>query len=131
MQEFCIRRTMERDPGDILDRGAIAKLKNERIGDAENNREWNAFQAELEILDKKYPLIFIMNFFKLLYDINAFIWEKESDMRQGKLDGVLYEVGIRAIEIRKLNNLRVGVKNLVNKLTNSGFQDIKRSHLSE
>ena len=66
----------------------------------------------------------------MLYDINAFIWEKESDMRQGKLDGVLHEVGLRAIEIRKLNNIRVGIKNLINKLTNSGFIDIKSDHLS-
>jgi hypothetical protein len=70
-------------------------------------------------------------FFDLLYYINSFLWEKESDMRQGKLDGVLYEVGIRAIEIRKLNNLRVSVKNIINKLTKSGFQDIKKDHISE
>jgi hypothetical protein len=122
---------MLRDSGDILDRASIARLKHENIRDPENDREWSAFKIELDILDKKYPDIFIMKFFQLLYDINKFIWEKESDMRQGKLDGVLYEVGIRAIEIRKLNNLRVGVKNLVNKLTNSGFQDLKRNHLSE
>jgi hypothetical protein len=122
---------MERDTGDILDRGAIAKLKHERIRDPENDREWEAFKIELNILYNKFPQLEIETFFKLLYDINAFIWEKEADMRQGKLDGVLYEVGIRAIEIRKLNNLRVGVKNLVNKLTNSGFIDIKKNHLSE
>jgi len=122
---------MLRDSGDILDRASIARLKHERIRDIENDREWEAFKKELEILDKNYPSLYIMTFFKTLYDINAFIWEKESDMRQGKLDGVLYEVGIRAIEIRKLNNLRVGIKNLVNKLTNSGFQDIKKNHLSE
>lgn len=122
---------MERDTGDILDRGAIAKLKHERIRDPENDKEWKAFQEEIARLETTYPSLLISDFFKLLYDINAFIWEKEADMRQGKLDGVLYEVGIRAIEIRKLNNLRVGVKNLVNKLTNSGFIDIKKDHLSE
>jgi hypothetical protein len=122
---------MERDNGDILDRASIAKLKHERIRDPENDKEWEAFSKELSILEKKYSQFYIDNFFKILYDINSLVWEKESDMRQGKLDGILYEVGIRAIEIRKLNNLRISVKNLVNKITNSGFQDIKKDHLSE
>lgn len=122
---------MERDTGDILDRGAIAKLKSERIADPETDREWEAFKIEIELLKNKYKYLYIEDFFRHLYNINAFIWEKESDMRQGKLDGVLYEVGIRAIEIRKLNNLRVDTKNLINKLTDSGFMDIKKDHLSE
>lgn len=119
-----------RDNADILDRGSIAKLKHERIRDPENDKEWEAFKQEIEIICSKYCLP-IDKLFNLLYDINAFLWEKEADLRQGKLDGVLYEVGIRAIEIRKLNNLRVSVKNIINKLTNSGFQDIKFQHLSE
>jgi hypothetical protein len=122
---------MERDPGDILDRGSIAKLKHERIRNPENDKEWIAFEKELKILIKKYPNLFINDLFELLYSINSFIWEKESDMRQGKLDGILYEVGIRAIEIRKLNNFRISIKNLINKLTESGFIDIKHNHLSE
>jgi hypothetical protein len=122
---------MERDTGDILDRGAIAKLKDERIKDPENSKEWAAFKIEIENLNIKFPKLCINDFFKHIYNINALIWEKEADMRQGKLDGVLYEVGIRAIEIRKLNNLRVDTKNLANKLTNSGFMDIKKDHLSE
>lgn len=121
---------IQRDNGDILDRGSIAKLKHERIRDPENDREWEAFKSEIETLNTLYPQLFIMDFFKQLYNINDFIWTKEADMRLGKLDGVLYEVGIRAIEIRKLNNLRVGIKNLINKLTGSGFIDIKKDHLS-
>lgn len=122
---------MERDTGDILDRGSIAKLKFERINDPENIKEWNAFKDELLKLNEKYSKLEISMFFDSLYNINSFIWEKESDLRKGKLDGVLYEVGIRAIEIRKLNNIRVGIKNLVNKLTESGYQDIKKQHLSQ
>ncbi len=122
---------MERDTGDILDRGAIAKLKKERISDPENIREWEAFQIEVNALIKKYSQFHVDMFFKMIYDINAMIWDLESDMRQGKLDGVLHEVGRRAIEIRKLNNLRVHTKNIINKLTNEGFMDIKKNHLSE
>jgi hypothetical protein len=122
---------MQRDAADILDRGAIAKLKFERITDPENIKEWDAFNSEIINLEHSFPELTISSFFKLLYDINSFIWEKEADMRQGKLDGVLYEVGIRAIEIRKLNNIRVGVKNLVNTLTKTGWMDIKKDHISE
>jgi len=122
---------MLRDTGDILDRGAIAKLKYERIRGSENDREWDDFRLEIENLMIANNTLPIKDIFKLLYDVNALIWEKEADMRQGKLDGVLYEVGIRAIEIRKLNNLRVGIKNLANKLTNSGYQEKKKDHLSE
>lgn len=122
---------MQRDIGDILDRGTIAKLKKERISDPENIREWEAFQLEIDNLIIKYPQFQIMMFFKIMYDINGMIWDLESDMRQGKLDGVLSEVGRRAIEIRKLNNLRVCTKNIINKLTGEGFQDIKKQHLSE
>jgi hypothetical protein len=122
---------MERDTGDILDRGSIAKLKFERIRNEYNDKEWHDFEIEVNLLEKKYKHLYISFFFKLLYDINSYIWEKESDMRQGKLDGVLYEVGLRAIEIRKLNNLRVTIKNLINKFTKTGYQDKKENHLSE
>jgi len=122
---------MERDTGDILDRGSIAKLKFESIRNEYNDKEWHDFEIEVNLLEKKYKHLYISFFFKLLYDINSYIWEKESDMRQGKLDGVLYEVGLRAIEIRKLNNLRVTIKNLINKFTKTGYQDKKENHLSE
>ena len=124
------RKGMLRDCGDILDRGSIAKLKHENIRDPENDKEWEAFNNEIVYLCGRYSNLYINKFFDLLYHINSFLWEKEADLRQGKLDGVLYEVGIRAIEIRKLNNLRVSVKNIINKLTDSGFQDIKRDHVS-
>jgi len=122
---------MERDCGDIIDRGAIAQLKHERIGNDENNKEYKAFKQEIDLVISKYPDIPISKFFNLLIKINAMIWDLESDLRKGKLDGALSEVGRRAIEIRKHNNLRVQVKNIVNELTKTGFIDIKSDHLSE
>ena len=119
---------MERDPGDIIDRGSIAKLKSERISVME---EWEAFSVEIEILEENYPELPIKNLFDLIYKINAMIWDLEADMRQGKLDGALSEVGRRAIAIREHNNLRVQVKNIINSLTKQGFQDIKKAHISE
>ncbi len=122
---------MKRDIGDIIDRGSIAKLKNERIKESENIREYEAFEKEIESYTIAYPTFFVGMFFKMIYDINAMIWDLEADMRQGKLDGVLNEVGKRAIEIRKLNNLRVHVKNIINKLFGEGFTDVKQNNLSQ
>jgi len=119
---------MFRDTGDILDRGSIAKLKSERIQVTE---EWEAFSVEIEILIDNHPDVPIKNLFDLLYKINAMIWDLESDLRKGKLDGALTEVGLRAISIREHNNLRVQVKNIANFLTKEGFQDIKKDHISE
>jgi hypothetical protein len=119
-----------RDPGDIIDRASIAFLKNKRIGMDESKREWEAFSIEIETLKDKYQMLPIEMFFNLLLNINQMIWDLEADLRQGKLDGALSEVGRRAIEIREHNALRVQVKNIINKITNSGFQDIKLDHIS-
>ncbi len=59
------------------------------------------------------------------------IWDLEADLRQGKLDGALSEVGRRAIKIREHNKLRVEVKNIINLLANEGYQDVKQNHISE
>ena len=122
---------MFRETSDILDRGSIAKLKHERIREEENNKEWEFFNVGINKLIKEKSNVPIKMFFDLLYRINSMIWELESDMRKGRLDGALSEVGRRAIEIRNLNGLRVGIKNIINKSLNEGFIDIKSNHLSE
>lgn len=114
-----------------MDRATIAQLKYKRIGNEENIREHKAFNIEVGKLITKYVNIPITMFFNLLYKVNSMIWDLESDLRQGKLDGALSEVGRRAIKIREHNNLRVQIKNIINKITDSGFQDVKKSHLSE
>jgi hypothetical protein len=121
---------IERDSGDILDRASIAYLKSERIGKDESKKEWEAFVLEIEILKEKHIDIPIEMFFQLLIKINSMIWDLEADVRLGKLDGALSEVGRRAIEIREHNSLRVQVKNIINKLVDEGFQDLKKDHIS-
>jgi hypothetical protein len=119
---------MLRDAADVLDRGAIAKLKAERIPAGD---EWRIFGPAVEELEAVYPEVPIRSFFDLLYKINAMIWDLESDLRQGKIDGVLVEVGRRAISIREHNNLRVQVKNIVNQLLDQEIIEIKKNHISE
>ena len=128
---------MIRDIGDVLDRWSIAKLKAERIGSDESKREFAAFEAELEGNKMK-------DFGRLLYDINDAIWVLESGLKSGKeklanphyiLDSAnqeaLAKIGLTSVLIRNFNHLRVGYKNMVNKLAGEGFQDQKQDHLSE
>lgn len=114
---------MKRDLGDIIDRASIACLKADRIKDKECVREWEYF--------KKYLRNKHSRFFNLMKSINAMVWDLEADIRQGKLDGALSEVGRRAIEIRKLNSLRVQLKNIINAVVHEGFIDVKKDHISE
>lgn len=129
---------MNRDKGDLLDRYTIAKLKNERIGNEQTKKEYNAFCNELTIEDHNSPLC------KMLYSINANIWKLEASLKGNKeelknphylMDPLnslaLRNIGITTILIRDWNNLRVQLKNYINLISNDGFQDIKQNHLSE
>jgi hypothetical protein len=134
---------MERDVGDILDRWSIAKLKKNRIGNEENIKEFAAFSSALEELRTKYQQYDWEQFCDIIWTINNYIWQLEAGLKGGKDDlpdphyildpkneKVLTKIGLLSICIRNFNSLRVKFKNIVNKLTNTGFQDEKRYHLS-
>ncbi len=135
---------MERDIGDILDRWSIARLKSERIGNEENMKEYDAFCEEMKHVHNRYEDYDWQQISKLMYDINDFIWQLEAGLKSGKeslanphyiLDKsnkeALANIGATTILIRNFNHLRVGFKNIVNRLVGTGFQDIKMDHLSE
>lgn len=122
---------MNRDAGDIIDRYSISFLKMERIDEKTSHNEHDMLQVGLDELSKKYPDYDWNQFANYIYKINGFIWELEAELRQGKIDNEIEEVGKRAIMIRKINSLRVGFKNIINKLVNEGIQDIKKDHLSQ
>ncbi len=135
---------MIRDIGDILDRWSISKLKYERIGTEENDREYHAFKESIEKAEKKYPNIELELFKELMYAINATIWSLEAAIKGDKeilpnphhLDDdlnrkVLASIGKNTILIRNVNSFRVKLKNIINKLCKTGFQDIKKDHGSE
>jgi len=135
---------MVRDPGDIIDRWSISKLKAERIGSAENKREHEAFSNALGELISKNKNIEWDKITKLMYSINDFIWQFESGLKSGKeklenphyiLDELneraLANIGAATIIIRNFNHLRVEFKNLINGMLKTGFQDKKENHLSE
>lgn len=142
---------MEYPISELLDRYTIAKLKMERIGEVECRLEFDALEAEiyklknLNLLNKQMlqvdenkgifnsPInLFLETELNQLYEINGKIWDMESQLRAG-LDGEvgLEEIGRRAIEIRNLNRIRVGIKNRIAEVTGSGYKDIKMNHVSE
>ena len=123
---------MNMSVGDVLDRYSIILLKLEHKPDFPyHEQERIAMQEEMCRLRSKYPDVDLDLFLNHCKEINGKIWELEADIRKGALDNDLPEVGRRAIMIRKINGLRVGFKNLVNKLLGDGFQESKTEHLSE
>ena len=124
---------MNRDAGDIIDRYSIAILKAERIGTPETKEEREAFNRGFLDLTLRIPQR--ESFWQRLLDIaiaaNSCIWELESDLRREMLDNDLEETGRRAIMIRRINNIRVQLKNYINFTVGEGVQDVKRDHISE
>lgn len=122
---------MEREPGDLIDRYSISFLKMERIAEEASKDEHAWFSEGLEELKSKHSSFDWHQLADYIYKINSLIWDLEAKLRQGQIDNDLEEIGKRAIEIRKLNSLRVGFKNIVNKLCGEGVQDIKQNHISQ
>jgi hypothetical protein len=114
---------------EILDRYSIAILKKERAN-AENEKEINDLLNEIEVY-KNINSFFIENKIRELIQINGKIWDLESDIRKGKENELgLEEVGIRAIQIREFNKIRVKYKNEIVDIFDEGYKDIKINHAS-
>lgn len=110
---------------EVADRYTICMLKSERT-DENMQDELKYYGKELD----EYPIV--SNFIRQLYIINGKIWDLEADLRKGKEGELgLEEVGRRAIEIRNLNKLRIGLKNQITEAIGSGFKENKVDHASE
>ena len=124
---------MLRDAGDIIDRYSIAILKGERIGSPEAIQEREVFKVGFRELTLRLPKPWgcWTHLLGIAIATNACIWDLESDLRREMLDNDLEETGRRAIQIRKINNIRVQLKNYINFTVGEGVQDVKRDHISE
>ena len=110
--------------GEIADRYSIVLLKSERTN-LDVFDELDSLKISLERVEK------VDIYVKELYAVNGQIWDLESDIRKGKEGELgLEEVGRRAIAIRELNGKRVGIKNKINEVYKSGFQETKIDHAS-
>lgn len=134
---------MQRDLGDILDRMSIAELKSKRIGNAEQLKEYSSFLESYNELKKEYSKFSLDSWYKLMLNINDFIWQLESGLKSGKeelanptylLDrrnvSALSNIGVTSLLIRNFNSIRISFKNIINELVGEGFQDIKQDHCS-
>lgn len=118
---------MKMPVSEMADRVSIAMLKNERTNE-DMTHEITEYMSHLS--EDTHPNI--TQFIVKLKDVNGKIWDLEADIRAGKEGELgLEEVGRRAIEIRKLNKIRVGFKNEMVELYSEGFRDIKINHGSE
>lgn len=128
---------------DIIDRFTIAKLRYERIGNSESEKEYKIFSLEIANLIKKYYPYDIEQWCKMMYNINSSIWFLEAGLKGNKemlpnphfLDDprnekILANAGKNAFLIRKINDLRKNFGNIINKLTKSGFQKQRKDHIS-
>ena len=116
---------------EVLDRLSILKLKVERINEPHLKKEQDSFNKAIQEFKVKGIKI-NDSWLDELYNINAKIWDLESDIRKGKEGELgLEEVGRRAILIRNLNRERVAIKNRIIEETGIGFKDVKVNHASE
>ena len=117
--------------GDVVDRLGIVLLKMERT-EKKPSQEHKAYCDAFNALEVKYPDFDWDLLLNLSYKVNGMVWDLESALRKGQLDNDLVETGKRAIMIRKINGIRVGIKNLINDLTGEGFMEVKHSdHISQ
>ena len=110
---------------EITDRFSILLLKSERT-DLDIKDEMAIHRTALNEYHD------IDKYVNRLYEINGKIWDLESDLRKGKEGKLgLEQIGRRAIMIRDLNNVRVGIKNQIVNKYNQGFKEKKVNHASE
>jgi len=135
---------MQKEPSDVIDRLSISDLKKTRIGTEDNKKEYDALKEAFDEIEKQYFQYDWKQFYKMILDINSTIWFLESQMKGNKdllpnptcLDDeinneVLIKIGKNSILIRNINSFRVLFKNIINGLTNTGFKDCKKKHMSE
>jgi len=103
---------------EIIDRYTITKLKSERT-DENVKEELLTYQKELEKYNTNLD-----KYISLMYNINAKIWETESDIRKGTLLP-LDEIGRLALKVRDLNCERNSIKAIIVDKFSEGFKEIK------
>lgn len=126
---------MEYTVADIFDRLSILELKIKRIENSGMEEEHQQYKNEFSDLMSEYKeyLVPHLSFlFEAIFYVNKQIWDLENDIRNEREKELgLEEVGRRAIKIREWNKKRIKIKNLINYLTNSGFQEIKSTEAKE
>ena len=116
---------------ELLDKGSIIQLKLERAFITDKNRlnskqRYYTGGIEQYVKDGIQTEEEIEKWHIELYEINGKIWDLEADVRLDKEEELgLEEVGRRAIEIRQLNRVRVGIKGKITEKVGVGHKAVK------
>lgn len=122
---------MQVPPAEIIDRMSIVKLKIDRIGKPELQKEFDALKQALEEF-KQTGLIIKNEWFEELYEINKEEWDILEKMNEERKKENNYDrIGRLYIKTEELNKKRALAKNKIVKETGKGFIEIKKNHYSE
>jgi hypothetical protein len=121
---------MEWSPADILDRMSIVKLKIEKIGLPELQKEFDVLQKALDNLKEK-GIEIKEEWLDELYEINKEEWELLEVMNMEKKKEDYEKIGRLYIKTEGVNKKRSELKNKIVRETGEGFVEIKKNHLSE
>jgi len=118
---------MEYSIGHLLDLMSIIYRKKTILGDNSFDKQYKEILSSLkkEGLDEK-----LIEQIIILHNSNCEIWHLEAKLRQGK-KLPLNTIGRNAILIRNINRIRIGATNEINRITNSGYKEVKINHASE
>ena len=123
---------MEKSPGEIIDRLSIVKLKIERFGNPESQKE---FTVLCEAADefKERGIRIEDEWINKLYEINKEEWDLLDAMNvERKKDNCdLAKIGELYLETEKVNKKRAMMINMIVEKTGQGFKEIKKNHPSE
>lgn len=118
---------MEYSIADVFDRYSILTLKTDRI-QGYRREEYLLFRKEFDQILQQFDLIneHLAFLFDAIYYVNRQIWDLEADIRAENEEKLgLEEVGRRAILIREWNKQRIRIKNIINLITSTGFNERK------
>ena len=122
---------MEISPAEIIDRMSIVKLKIERIGLPELQKEFDALKKALDEF-KVGGIEIREEWLNELYTINKEEWDLLEMMNEEKKAGKNYEkIGRLYLKTEEVNKKRAEVKNKIIENTGKGFMEIKKNHPSE
>ena len=122
---------MEKSPGEIIDRLSIVKLKIERIGNPELQKEFNALNSAIKEF-KERGVEIKDEWINELYEINKEEWGLLDKMNEERKGGRNFEkIGKLYLETEEVNKKRAIMINKIVEITGEGFKEIKKNHPSE
>jgi len=124
---------------EIIDKTSIVKLKIERVGEPQLQKELQEYEKALKEFKEKGVEI-KQEWINKLYEINGKIWDLDWDLRkittgENPFENAekfgFKELGRRLLSIGDLMRKRAKIKNKITEETGFGFKDIKINHRGE